>query len=135
MPTMPSRDEQQPLYVLGRDYASDDGAIVDAGCFLGGSTAALLAGDAFEWTTVDRDRERRGNEDRQGEEDESELPEPDPAKRPPQVIAESKNTQSSVEPMARPRDSQVAKLRQALPCLELADQRLLAGTRAYPRSE
>ena len=33
------------LYCLARDYADPGvGAIVDAGCFLGGSTGALLAG-------------------------------------------------------------------------------------------
>lgn len=41
---MLSAGEQQLLYTLARDYASDDGAIVDGGCFLGGSTVALLAG-------------------------------------------------------------------------------------------
>ena len=35
--------ERQLLYTLARDYA-DDGAIVDGGSFLGGSTVALLAG-------------------------------------------------------------------------------------------
>jgi hypothetical protein len=44
IPTMLSKDERRLLYGLARDYASGDGAIVDAGCFLGGSTAALLAG-------------------------------------------------------------------------------------------
>jgi hypothetical protein len=44
IPTMLSKDERRVLYGLARDYARDDAAIVDAGCFLGGSTAALLAG-------------------------------------------------------------------------------------------
>jgi hypothetical protein len=44
IPTMLSKDERRLLYALARDYAPGDGAIVDAGCFLGGSTAALLAG-------------------------------------------------------------------------------------------
>ena len=44
IPTMLSRFERKLLYVLARDFAGDDAAIVDAGCFLGGSTAALLAG-------------------------------------------------------------------------------------------
>jgi hypothetical protein len=44
IPTMLSKTERKLLYGLARDYASGDGAIVDAGCFLGGSTAALLAG-------------------------------------------------------------------------------------------
>jgi hypothetical protein len=43
IPTMLSKTERKLLYSLARDYA-DDAAIVDAGCFLGGSTAALLAG-------------------------------------------------------------------------------------------
>jgi hypothetical protein len=41
---MLSKAERKLLYTLARDYARDDAAIVDAGCFLGGSTAALLAG-------------------------------------------------------------------------------------------
>ncbi len=41
---MLSGKERRLLYSLARDYAADDGAIVDAGCFLGGSTVALLAG-------------------------------------------------------------------------------------------
>jgi hypothetical protein len=41
---MLSKTERKLLYGLARDYASGEGAIVDAGCFLGGSTAALLAG-------------------------------------------------------------------------------------------
>src|SRR5207248_5260678 len=44
IPTMLSKDERRVLYGLARDYARDDAAIVDAGCFLGGSTAALLSG-------------------------------------------------------------------------------------------
>jgi hypothetical protein len=44
VPTMLSPQELALLYALARDYASGDGAIVDAGCFLGGSSAALLAG-------------------------------------------------------------------------------------------
>jgi len=44
IPTMLSKLERRLLYTLARDYASGDAAIVDAGCFLGGSTAALLAG-------------------------------------------------------------------------------------------
>src|SRR5919197_3245802 len=43
IPTMVSKQERRLLDSLARDYAGD-GAIVDAGCFLGGSTAALLAG-------------------------------------------------------------------------------------------
>ncbi len=44
VPTMLTQDEQALLYALARDVADGNGAIVDAGCFLGGSTAALLAG-------------------------------------------------------------------------------------------
>jgi len=44
IPTMLSKAERRLLYALARDYAGGDNAIVDAGCFLGGSTAALLAG-------------------------------------------------------------------------------------------
>jgi hypothetical protein len=44
IPTMLSKMERRVLYSLARDYASGDAAIVDAGSFLGGSTAALLAG-------------------------------------------------------------------------------------------
>ena len=44
IPTMLSKAERRLLYALARDYAAGDAAIVDAGCFLGGSTAALLAG-------------------------------------------------------------------------------------------
>jgi hypothetical protein len=53
IPTMLSKAERRLLYTLARDYATGDGAIVDAGCFLGGSTAALLAGvqdRAERWT-------------------------------------------------------------------------------------
>jgi hypothetical protein len=42
--TMLSKAERRLLYSLACDYASGEGAIVDAGCFLGGSSAALLAG-------------------------------------------------------------------------------------------
>jgi hypothetical protein len=44
IPTMLSKMERRLLYSLARDYAGGDAAIVDAGSFLGGSTAALLAG-------------------------------------------------------------------------------------------
>jgi hypothetical protein len=44
IPTMLSKAERRLLYTLARDVATDEGAIVDAGCFLGGSSAALLAG-------------------------------------------------------------------------------------------
>jgi hypothetical protein len=44
IPTMLSKTERKLLYSLAREYASGEAAIVDAGCFLGGSTAALLAG-------------------------------------------------------------------------------------------
>ncbi len=44
IPTMLSKAERRLLYSLARDYASGDAAVVDAGCFLGGSTAALLSG-------------------------------------------------------------------------------------------
>ena len=43
IPTMLSKLERRLLYSLARDYAGE-GAIVDAGSFLGGSTTALLAG-------------------------------------------------------------------------------------------
>jgi hypothetical protein len=42
--TMLSKEERRLLYTLAREYASGKGAIVDAGCFLGGSTVALLGG-------------------------------------------------------------------------------------------
>jgi hypothetical protein len=54
IPTMLSKAERRLLYSLARDYADGDHAIVDAGCFLGGSTAALLAG------IRDRDEPWRG---------------------------------------------------------------------------
>jgi hypothetical protein len=44
IPTVLSKAEPRLLYGLAREYARDDAAIVDAGCFHGGSTAALLAG-------------------------------------------------------------------------------------------
>src|SRR6266545_1241208 len=44
IPTMLSKTERKLLYSLARDHAGGEAAIVDAGCFLGGSTAALLAG-------------------------------------------------------------------------------------------
>jgi hypothetical protein len=44
VPTMLSEQERGLLYTLARDYADGSGAIVDAGCFLGGSSTALLAG-------------------------------------------------------------------------------------------
>src|SRR5919201_4615714 len=44
IPTMLSKPERRLLYGLARDYATGDAAIVDAGCFLGASTSALLAG-------------------------------------------------------------------------------------------
>jgi len=44
IPTMLSKMERRVLYSLARDLATGDAAIVDAGSFLGGSTAALLAG-------------------------------------------------------------------------------------------
>jgi hypothetical protein len=42
--TMLSGEERRLLYTLAREYASGDAAIVDAGCFLGGSTVAFLGG-------------------------------------------------------------------------------------------
>ncbi|HWJ31694.1 MAG TPA: hypothetical protein VNR59_05070 [Gaiellaceae bacterium] len=53
IPTMLSRSERKLLYGLARDYARGESAIVDGGSFLGGSTAALLAGvrdRAEPWT-------------------------------------------------------------------------------------
>src|SRR2546423_13371156 len=53
IPTMLSKTERKLLYGLARDYAQGDAAIVDGGSFLGGSTAALLAGvrdRAERWT-------------------------------------------------------------------------------------
>jgi hypothetical protein len=44
VPTMLQAQEQALLYWAARDYADGSGAIVDAGCFLGGSSASLLAG-------------------------------------------------------------------------------------------
>ena len=44
IPTMLSKAERRLLYTLAREFATGEGAIVDAGCFLGGSSAALLAG-------------------------------------------------------------------------------------------
>ena len=44
IPTMLSKHERRLLYALARDFATGSGAIVDAGCFLGGSTTALLSG-------------------------------------------------------------------------------------------
>jgi hypothetical protein len=41
---MLSIDERRLLYILARDYFRGDGAIIEAGCFLGGSTIALAAG-------------------------------------------------------------------------------------------
>src|SRR5206468_11051967 len=42
-PTMLSIEEKQLLYVLARDYIRGEGAVVGAGCFLGGPTIALAA--------------------------------------------------------------------------------------------
>lgn len=44
VPTMLSEQEQALLYWLARDHFRGQGRIVDGGCFLGGSTAALAAG-------------------------------------------------------------------------------------------
>ncbi len=44
VPTMLSYEERKLLYWLARDYATGDAAIVDAGCFLGGSTVSILVG-------------------------------------------------------------------------------------------
>lgn len=63
--TMLSLDERRLLYALGREAASGKGRIVDAGCFLGGSTVALACGlvdgggaeeriDVFDRFTVER---------------------------------------------------------------------------------
>ena len=54
-PTMLSVEERTLLHVLARDYARGEGAIVDAGCFLGGSTVALASGLA-----ANRRARRRG---------------------------------------------------------------------------
>jgi hypothetical protein len=43
-PTMISEEERALLYLLARDHATQGGAIIDAGCFLGGSTVALARG-------------------------------------------------------------------------------------------
>jgi hypothetical protein len=63
--TMLSVAERRLLFWLGAEYARADGAIVDAGCFVGGSTVALAEGlrvnrragdayvDAFDRFTVD----------------------------------------------------------------------------------
>jgi hypothetical protein len=42
--TMLVPDELKLLYSLGRDYFRNEGYIVDAGCFLGGSTQAIAQG-------------------------------------------------------------------------------------------
>jgi hypothetical protein len=44
VPTMLSTRELGLLYWLGRDYWSGAGRIIDAGCFLGGSTVAFASG-------------------------------------------------------------------------------------------
>ena len=44
--TMLLAEERQLLYYLANQYAQDRGCIVDAGCFLGGSTTALALGVA-----------------------------------------------------------------------------------------
>src|SRR6266566_4499295 len=44
VPAMISESERRLLYGLSRDYASGEAALVDAGCFVGGSSVALLAG-------------------------------------------------------------------------------------------
>jgi hypothetical protein len=63
--TMLSVAERRLLFWLGAEHARGDGAIVDAGCFVGGSTVALAEGlrvnprasharvDAFDRFTVD----------------------------------------------------------------------------------
>jgi hypothetical protein len=63
--TMLSDAERRLLFWLGAEHARGDGAIVDAGCFVGGSTVALAEGlrvnpragdayvDAFDRFTVD----------------------------------------------------------------------------------
>ena len=45
-PTMLSAEEGRFLHWLARDYATGAGAICDLGCFAGGSTARLAAGQA-----------------------------------------------------------------------------------------
>jgi glycosyltransferase involved in cell wall biosynthesis len=42
--TMLSRQELQLLYLLAKDYWSGSGVIIDAGCFIGGSTLPLARG-------------------------------------------------------------------------------------------
>jgi len=44
VPTMLSYQERQLLHWLARDHVTGAGRIVDGGCFLGGSTAALASG-------------------------------------------------------------------------------------------
>lgn len=44
VPTMLSLRERQVLYWLARHHVTGEGRIVDGGCFLGGSTAALASG-------------------------------------------------------------------------------------------
>ncbi|MEL7467039.1 MAG: class I SAM-dependent methyltransferase [Pseudomonadota bacterium] len=44
VPTMLSDEESAFLYWLTRDYAIGAGAVIDLGCFVGGSTARLAAG-------------------------------------------------------------------------------------------
>jgi hypothetical protein len=44
VPSMITADERRLLYWLARHYYTGDGAILDAGCYLGGSTLALAAG-------------------------------------------------------------------------------------------
>jgi hypothetical protein len=44
VPSMVSNEERALLYWLARDYWSGAGRIIDAGCFLGGSTIALATG-------------------------------------------------------------------------------------------
>ncbi len=45
VPTMLSREERRLYLWLGRDFAAGRGAIVDLGCFVGGSTAHLAEGN------------------------------------------------------------------------------------------
>jgi hypothetical protein len=44
IPTMISLEERELLYLLAREHWSGAGALIDAGCFLGGSTIALADG-------------------------------------------------------------------------------------------
>jgi hypothetical protein len=44
VPSMITADERRLLYWLARHYFSGEGTILDAGCYLGGSTLALAAG-------------------------------------------------------------------------------------------